>query len=121
MANYIKKTRFVDELKIKWCLEFKLLGINFDVTLSKIHVNYDEALESVRKELRSWKHRFLTIFGKVTVIKTLCFPKLNHIVSVVPYPNLAHLKQLESKLKMFIFHNNPNVGEFPISITSGKR
>ena len=94
---------------VKWCLEFKLLGIYFDVTLSKMLLNYDKAIKSVRKELSSWKHRFLTIFGKVTVIKTLCLPKLNHIVSVVPNPNLAHLKQLESELKTFIFDNNPNV------------
>ena len=94
---------------VKWCLEFKLLGIYFDVTLSKMLVNYDKAIESVRKELSSWKYRFLTIFGKITVIKTLCLPKLNHIVSVVPNPNLVHLKQLESELKTFIFDNNPNV------------
>ena len=104
-----KKPKFVDELGVKWCLEFKLLGIYFDVTLSKMLVNYDKAIESVRKELNSRKHRFLNFFGKVTVIKTLCLPKLNHIVSVVPNPNLAHLKQLESELKTFIFDNNPNV------------
>ena len=104
-----KRPKFVDELKIKWCLEFKLLGIYFEFTLSKMLVNYDKAIESVRKELSSWKHRYLTIFGKITVIKTLCLPKLNHIVSVVPNPNLAHLKQLESELKTFIFDNNPNV------------
>ena len=71
-------------------------------------VNYDKAIESVRMELSSWKHRYLTIFGKITVINTLCLPKLNHIVSVVPNPNLAHLKHLESELKTFIFDNNPN-------------
>ena len=96
-------------MKIEWCLEFKLLGIHFDVTLSKMLLNYDKAIESVRKELSSWKHRFLTIFGKITVIKTLCLPKLNHIAWVVPNPNLAHLKQHEAELKTFIFDNNPNV------------
>ena len=39
----------------------------------------------------------------------MCLPKVNHIVSVVPNPNLAHLKQLEAELKTFIFDNNPNV------------
>ena len=46
------------------------------------------------------------IFGKITVTNTLCLPKLNHIV---PNPHLAHLKLLESELKMFISDNNPNV------------
>ena len=31
-----KKTKFVDELKLKWCIDFKLLGIHFDVTLSNM-------------------------------------------------------------------------------------
>ena len=45
------KPRFVDELRIKVCVEFKLLGIYFDSTLSKMHTNYDKAIESIRKEL----------------------------------------------------------------------
>ena len=70
---------------------------------------YDKAIDLSRKELNSWIYRYLTIFGKITVIKTLCLPKLNHIVSVVPNPSLAHLKLLESELKAFISDNNPNV------------
>ena len=104
-----KKPKFVDELEIKGCVEFKLLGIYFDATLSKMHLNYDKAIDSIRKELSSWKYRYLTIFGKITVIKTLCLPKLNHIVSVVPNPSLVHLKLLESELKMFISDINPNI------------
>ena len=70
---------------------------------------FDKAIVSIWKELSSWKYRYLTIFGKITVIKTLCLPKLNYIVSVVPNPSLVHLKLLESKLKMFISDNNPKV------------
>ena len=66
----------------------KLLGIYFDSTLSKMHVNYENAIESVRKVIKSWKFRFLTIFGKVTVIKTMCIPKLNHIAVIVPNPSI---------------------------------
>ena len=103
------KPKFTEELKIKWCTEFKLLGIYFDSTLSKMHVNYEKAIESVRQEINSWKYRFLTIFGKVTVIKTICIPKLNHIAVVVPNPSCVHLRSLESELKQFISRNNPNV------------
>ena len=104
-----KKPKFVDKLKIKWRTEFKLLGIYFDVTLSKMQVNYERAVNVVKKELYSWKHRFLSVFGKITVIKTMCLPKLNHIVSVVPNPNLTYLQQLETEFKKFISDNNPNV------------
>ena len=87
----------MEELKIKWSTDFKLLGIYFDVTLSNMQLNYERAIENVKKELHSWKHRFLTVFGKIIVIKTMCLSKLNHIVTVVPNPNLTHLQPLESE------------------------
>ena len=36
-------------------------------------------------------------------------PKLNHIVTVEPNPNVTYLKQLESEFKSFINKNNPSV------------
>ena len=103
------KPKFISELGIKWCTEFKLLGIHFDSTLSNMHVNYEKAIESVRREINSWKFRFLTIYGKVTVIKSLCLPKLNHIAVVVPSPSCVIVEALEGELKQFILRNNPSV------------
>ena len=60
--------RIVDMLGIKWCIEFKLLGRNFDQKLDKMDRNYIDCFDKVQKELSSWRHRFLIIFGKVTVI-----------------------------------------------------
>ena len=37
-GRHFEKPKFVDELKIKWCVEFKLLGIYFDSTLSQTPV-----------------------------------------------------------------------------------
>ena len=68
------------------------------VTLSKMQVNHEKAVEDVRRKLYSWKHRFLSVFGKTTVI-----------VSVVPNPNLSYLQQLETEFKRFISDNNPKV------------
>ena len=36
-------------------------------------------------------------------------PKLNHIVSVVPNPNIFYLQQLNTEFRRFISDNNPNV------------
>lgn len=82
-----KKYAFVDELKIKCCVEFKLLGIYFDSMQSNMQRNYQKAIENVKGELHSWKYRFFTLFGKITVIKTMNLPILNHIVMVVPNLN----------------------------------
>ena len=74
-----------------------------------MYINYINAIDSIRKEINSWKFRFLTIFGKVTVIKTLCIPKLIHVVAFVPNPSVTHLRSLESELKFFVTDGNPNV------------
>ena len=47
------KPKFIKELKIKWCTEFKLSGIYFDSTLSKMCVNYKKDIESLRREINS--------------------------------------------------------------------
>ena len=62
-----------------------------------------------KKELHSWKYRYLTVFGKLTVIKTLCLPKLTHMVTVVANPCLTYVTELESEFKSFINNNNPSV------------
>ena len=74
-----------------------------------MQINYEKAIEAVKQELYSWKHRFITVFGKITVIKTMCLPKLNHIVTVMPNPNKTYLKQLECDFKKFINENNHSV------------
>ena len=60
-------------------------------------------------ELHSWKFRYLTVFGKLTIIKTLCLPKLTRIVTVVPNPSLTYVTELESEFRSFISDNNPSV------------
>ena len=44
-----KKPSFVEELGIKWCNEFKLLGIQFDVTLSNMQRNFETGIANVKK------------------------------------------------------------------------
>ena len=31
-----------------------------------------------------WEFRHLTIFGRITMIKTFCLPKFTHIATVIP-------------------------------------
>jgi len=64
-------------IKTKWKLNwmqhsFKMLGINFDVDLSKIfQINYNEKIVKMENILKNWKRRFLTPIGKIVIVKTL--------------------------------------------------
>ena len=87
--------KFVDTLGIKWSTEFKLLGLNFDQCLGKMDRNYLDCFDKVKKELSSWRHRYFTVFGKITVIKTMCIPKLTLIYMVIPNLNIGQIKEIE--------------------------
>ena len=65
--------------------------------------------EKVKKELSSWQHRFLTVFGKITVIKTMCIPKFTHIATVIPNLSISQIKEIEREFETFLNENNPSV------------
>ena len=64
---------------------FKLLGINFDVDLDKIvNINYNERILQIKKLIKIWSKRNLTVIGKITVVKTLdftCLKSPNHYIA----------------------------------------
>lgn len=74
--------------KLIWgSTKFTLLGINFDVDLLNMpSINYDLKLVKIKSILKQWKKRHLTPIGKITVIKTLVLPLLNHILMSIPNP-----------------------------------
>jgi hypothetical protein len=66
-------------------LSFLKLGINFDVDLDKIvNINYNERILPIKKLIKIWSKRNLTVIGKITVVKTLIFTCLkspNHYIA----------------------------------------
>ena len=113
--------RFVQTLGIKWCTEFTLLGIRFDQSLDLIDSNYDNCFEKVKQELSSWKHRILTFFGKITVIKTMCLPKFTHSAAVIPSLSFKWIKAIERELELFLNENNPYVTDKTIRYMARKK
>ena len=73
-----------EDLGIKWVTSFKLLGIHFDQTLENMEVNYENAIKKVKAVANSWKNIYVSIYGKVCVVKTLMLPKLTHFATVLP-------------------------------------
>ena len=51
----------------------------------------------------------MTIFGKITVIKTLCIPKFTHIATVIPSLSIAQIKDIKKEFERFLNENNPSV------------
>ena len=82
-----------DTIKTKWKLSwgkntFKLLGINFNTDLDKMAKgNYTEKIKLLEKTATQWQRRMLSPLGKVTVIKTMLIPTLNHLFITLPNPS----------------------------------
>ena len=53
--------------------------------------------------------QILTVFGKITVIKTMCLPKFTHIAAVIPSLSLKRINKIEREFELFLKENNPYV------------
>ena len=73
---------------------FNLLGIDFSTNLNDIvRVNYGNVIPKIDALLNQWKRRLLTPIGRVTVLKTLIIPKLNHLFIALPNPSVEVLRK----------------------------
>ena len=51
-----------------------------------VKANYNNIMIQVEKEFKNRKVRFLTPFGKITILKTIIIPKYNHVFISIPNP-----------------------------------
>ena len=75
-------------------------------TLSDMECHYKKSMKAMRDELNSWKFRHLTVFVKLTVIKTLCVPKFTHIATVIPNLCLTKIQEIERCWEEYINTNS---------------
>ena len=88
---------------------FNLLGLDFDINLDKMtEANYDKYLKQMDSIINHWNKRYLTPFGKITVIKTYLISKLIHIFTALPTPNITFIKKINRKLFNFLWDGKPD-------------
>ena len=100
LRDIIKKKPF----GIKWPNEpVKALGvyITYDQKLLK-EKNFIERLDSIKKLINIWSARALSIYGKVTIIKSFLIPKYIYVYSILPTPEEL-LKELNKILFKFLW------------------
>ena len=88
------------KLGIKWPDEpIKALGVYYSYDIKLLHEkNFIERLDSVKKLINIWSSRGLSIYGKVTIIKSLIIPKFVFISWL-----LTVLKEIVKELNQMIF------------------
>ena len=84
---------------------FKVLGIIFSTDLSEVvEKNYEGLANKIKRTLSLWRRRYLTIFGKVTVIKTLALSKLTYYLINLPRPPNNFLEKITQECFNFIWN-----------------
>ena len=69
-------------LSLKWCKSVKALGVRYsynkEVSFQK---NFYDKIAEIKKQIHQWSWRGLSLFDKVSIIKSLLLPKLVYIFS----------------------------------------
>ena len=66
--------------------------------------NFWEKIEKVENLLSCWFYRYLTPYGKVTIIRSLALSKLSHIALVISNPSKNMFKHIETIIFKFIWN-----------------
>jgi len=91
-------------LAIKWPDEpIKALGVYYSYDPELLHDNnFIEKLDGIKNLINIWSSRSLSIYGEVTVIKSLIIPKFVYITSLLPTPKNI-IKELNRLLFRFLW------------------
>ena len=90
-------------LALKWCKTVKALGVHFSYNNEEsVQKNFYDKLRGIKSQIRLWSWRGLSLFGKVTIIKSLLLPKVLYISSILPSP-LELLKAFQTIIYNFLW------------------
>ena len=112
--NRVKKYS-THSIKTRWKLswgtsQFKLIGITFDVDLTKIiGINYGNKMQTIKNSIKLWQRRALSPLGKITVIKSLLLPKITHLLIVLPKPGITLLQEINTLFYDFLWKGRAKI------------
>ena len=70
--------------------------------------NFREKLDKIKKLINIWSSRGLSLYGKVTIIKSLLIPKVVYISSLLPTPENI-IKELNHLVYNFLWKGKDKV------------
>ena len=96
-------------LGLRWSKCVKALGIVFTYNdTDQLQKNVYDKLKDIRIQIRLWNCRGLSLFGKVTIIKSLLLPKMLYVFSVLTTPE-EFTKQLNTIIYNFLWKGTDKI------------
>ena len=105
--NYNK---LMPECNFQWTEgPIRCLGIDIcHRTEDLLKLNYTKSLRKMEDILKIWGRRYLTLYGKVTVLNTFVISQLVYLLSVLPSATKVMLAQIEKLIFGFLWCKKPD-------------
>ena len=99
---------FIKDLGLKLVTELKVLGMLYNSSNENIvKKNIAIIMPNINKEICQWKRRYITLFGRVTVLKSLIISKLVHVFTALPSPEIEDVKHINNILFKYLWSGGP--------------
>ncbi len=73
-------------------------------------LNFSNKIANIKKKIKLFQWRNLTLAGRITIIKMLILPNLIHLLSVLPSPKKDAMNQITNMVSSFVWNNKkPNI------------
>ena len=90
-------------LGLEWCLTVKNLGVIFSCNQIVVSSqNFQEMLDKIQKVINIWNMRGLSLFGRVTIVKTFLIPKRLYVSSIIQTP-METIKRMKIMIFKFLW------------------
>ena len=87
----------------------RYLGIDFCIDLENLpDFNYDRIFDKLKRQMISWSKRYISVFGRVVVVKSLLVSQFNHLFMSIPNPSEHLLKSINVSFFKFIWKGKPD-------------
>ena len=89
---------------------FAALGINFENKNLKNIVtrNYEEKIAKANEWAVRWSRRYLTLFGKITIIKTLLLSQFVYLIVPLLSPPATTINRIQTNMYKFVWGGKPD-------------
>ena len=113
----IMKNSAEKPLGLEWRLTVKNLGVFFSCSQRVVSSqNFQEKLDKIQKVINIWNMRGLSLFGRVTIVKTFLIAKLLYISAIIQTP-MEIIKRMERMIFKFLWRGPDKVRRSSVKLS----
>ena len=97
--------RLYTQKNLNWTEEINVLGIDISHDHSFVLSNYNKLIAKAAAIFKSWRHRDLSLIGKICVVNTLIASLFVYCMQVLPTMSQKQFASLDSMISQFIWND----------------